>query len=74
MSKLFKWQIISGVCKCGHSYEDHHLGVIMNEDTLDKLPKDHPPYLPQECEHFGSNEMGGRDLEGNYHCDQYEEK
>ena len=72
MTQKHKWQIISGICKCGHSWEDHHLGVIMNRPT--DLPEDHPPYLPQECEFFGFNEMGGLDAEGKPHCDQYVDK
>ena len=72
----FKPYIVSGMCVCGHSWEDHHLGVIMNEDYIDFLKKnfpDHPGYLPQECEYFGSNEQGGKDSEGNEHCWQYED-
>lgn len=71
MTKTYHWTIISGICKCGHSWEDHHLNIIMNEDTLKELPKDHPPYFPEECEAYGSNEMGGLDEHGNDHCQQY---
>ena len=71
--KKYRWQIITGVCKCGHSWEDHHLGWILNEDTIKELPPDHPPYVPQECEYYGCNETGGLDDEGNDHCHNYEE-
>lgn len=74
MKPKYRWQIVSGMCVCGHSYEDHHLGFIMNEDTLRDLPADHPLYLPQECEFFGCNEGGGLDEEGNDHCQQYIDK
>jgi len=45
----------SGVCVCGHKWDDHHLGVVMNLDYADDTQE---AYLPQECEFFGSNEMG----------------
>lgn len=28
-------------------------------------------YIPQECVHFGFDEMGGLDHEGNPHCSRY---
>lgn len=61
----------SGICKCGHSWEDHHLGIVMNEDFYNQT---HEGYVPQECEFFGFNEMGGLDIEGNEHCSRYEDK
>ncbi len=53
----------SGVCKCGHSWRTHHLGVIVREDywaglTLEEL-KIAEAYIPQECEFYGFNETGG---------------
>jgi hypothetical protein len=27
-------KIKTGVCKCGHMWDDHHLGVVMNSDAL----------------------------------------
>lgn len=76
---MTKWKpyIISGVCVCGHSYEDHHLGLIMNSEILAEIREqepNHPPYLPQECEYFGCNETGGLDTDGNIHCDNYQDK
>ena len=62
----------SGICKCGHSWEDHHLGMIMNPDYIET--EGGPEiYLPQECEHYGFNEDGGKDANGNPHCDNYED-
>lgn len=58
----------SGVCKCGHSWDDHHLGVVMNEDYLRDTQE---AYLPEECEYHGCNEMGGLDEDGNDHCHRY---
>ncbi len=59
--------IYSGTCLCGHSYEDHHLGMVLNPEAQ-KVMGD---YLPQECEFFGSDEDGGNDEHGQPHCDQY---
>ena len=60
----------SGVCVCGHSWEDHHLGMVMKQGAVET---DGGPeiYIPQECEYFGCNEDGGKDADGNPHCDQY---
>jgi len=54
--------IISGVCKCGCSWENHHLSMIINPDSwaeLQRIAPDHPPYFPDECCNYGSNETGG---------------
>ena len=63
----------SGVCVCGHSWKDHHLGMVMRADAVET---DGGPeyYVPQECEHYGSNEDGGKDADGNPHCDGYRDK
>lgn len=60
----------SGVCICGHDWTEHHLGVIMNEDYFEATGES---YLPEECEAYGSNEMGGLDSEGNNHCQRYKD-
>jgi hypothetical protein len=57
-----------GVCVCGHSWEDHHLGVVMNAEYAEATGE---AYLPEECEFYGFNEMGGLDAEGNNHCQKY---
>ena len=61
----------SGICVCGHTWEEHHLGVVLNEEyykvTLEA-------YVPQECEFFGSNERGSLDAEGNPHCHSYRDR
>lgn len=46
----------TGTCKCGHAWDEHHLGVVMNTDYRRQTGE---AYVPQECEHFGSNEVGG---------------
>ncbi len=63
----FKKRIYSGTCMCGHSYEDHHLGMVLNPEALAVMG----PHLPQECAFFGTNEDAGLDEHGEDHCLQY---
>lgn len=65
---MFIWQISSGICRCGHSWEHHHGNIIMNQETLNKLPLDHPPILPGECEYHGASEFNDG------HCKGYFDK
>ena len=62
----------TGICKCGHSWQRHHLGLVARQEYLDQT---HEGYIPQECEYYGRNEMGGmmEDEEGNLvvHCFSY---
>ena len=61
----------SGVCKCGCSWEDHHLGVVMNEEYREQTGE---AYVPQECEAFGFHEVGGMKFENGVwvdHCHGY---
>ena len=58
----------SGICKCGHSWEIHHLGCVMNSEYFELTQES---YVPEECEFFGFNETGGLDAEGNNHCQRY---
>jgi hypothetical protein len=46
----------SGVCVCGHSWEDHHLGCVMNVDYANATGES---YVPDECNFYGCNEVGG---------------
>lgn len=46
----------TGICRCGHPWDEHHLGCVMNEDYYEATKES---YVPQECEHYGFNEMGG---------------
>jgi len=46
----------SGICVCGCSWEDHHLCVVMNREYAEATGE---AYVPQECEAFGFNEVGG---------------
>jgi hypothetical protein len=61
----------TGICVCGHSWEVHHLGIVMNLEYIEQTKES---YLPQECEAFGFNEAGGMmfvDGEWIDHCHQY---
>jgi hypothetical protein len=58
----------SGVCKCGHSWEDHHLCVVMNQEYFEQTGEE---YVPCECEYYGCNETGGMDSDGKLHCSKY---
>ena len=60
----------TGICTCGHSWEDHHLGIVMNQDYYDATKE---AYVPQECEFFGFNESGGLDENGEPHCFTYKD-
>jgi hypothetical protein len=57
-----------GICTCGHSWEEHHLGIVMNNDYITQTDE---MFVPQECEEYGCNEFGGLDEDGNAHCFNY---
>lgn len=46
----------SGICVCGCSWDKHHLGIVMWKEYIDETGE---YYIPQECEAYGSNEVGG---------------
>lgn len=58
----------SGICTCGHPWDQHHLGLVVNQAYVDQT---HEGYIPQECEAYGSNEMGGLNPDGTTHCHFY---
>ena len=60
----------TGVCKCGHRWDEHHLGMVARQDYVDATGE---IYIAQECEFYGSTEMGGLDAYGNPHCGCYED-
>ena len=44
----------SDKCKCGHSFEDHHHGVVVNPSALERQGRSHENIeglLGEECEH-----------------------
>lgn len=63
----FKKQIISGMCICGHKWDRHHLGMIVNPEAYEIMG----PSYAQECEAFGFNETGGLNPDGSDHCHHY---
>jgi hypothetical protein len=46
----------SGICVCGHGWEDHHLCMIMKAGVAESRKE---AYAPCECCFYGSNEEGG---------------
>ena len=46
--------------------------MIMNPEYIETEAGDEI-YFPQECEHYGANEDGGKDANGNPHCNSYED-
>jgi len=46
----------SGICVCGHSWQEHHLSIVMKEEYFEQT---HEAYFPDECCAFGFNEAGG---------------
>lgn len=60
----------SGICVCGHKWDRHHLGIVMKIEYIEETGEG---YIPQECEAFGCNEMGGLDKDGNVHCFGYKD-
>lgn len=67
---IYSGPMRSGVCVCGHSWEDHHLGMVIDQSKVQTTggPEN---YVPQECEFYGSNEDAGLDTDGNDHCWRY---
>ena len=61
----------TGICICGHSWEDHHLNVVLREGAEHVHNGSIEYYIPDECEFYGCNEDGGLDAEGKDHCFGY---
>ena len=61
----------SGTCQCGHSWEDHHLSMVMRQEYIEDTKE---VYIPEECLFYGCNEAGGLDAEGNEHCWKYRDE
>ena len=61
----------SGTCVCGHTWRQHHLCVVLNEDFKKATGE---AYVPQECEAYGFNETGGMGADGKPHCDRYQDR
>ena len=64
----------SGICICGCRWDEHHLGIVMNEEYRTTTGES---YVPQECEAFGFNEHGGMKYENGEwinHCQAYKDR
>lgn len=46
----------TGICKCGCSWEEHHLCIVASKAYRDATGEG---YIPDECCAFGFNETGG---------------
>lgn len=68
-----KWvkNYYSGICLCGHSWERHHLSMVM-KDAYFKVTNELT--IPGECLAFGCNERGGLDENDNMHCSGFIDK
>lgn len=55
----------SGICICGHSWENHHLMLVMRMEYIKATGEG---YGVGACEHYGSNEMEGYGPDGEIHC------
>lgn len=66
----FKKQKFSGICICGHTFDQHHLGIVANAEAFEIMGG----YYAQECEAYGFNEMGGLGPGGVDHCHHYIDK
>lgn len=60
----------SGTCVCGHRWDDHHLQLVQNKAYIDFTRE---AFVPEACEFYGTDEMGGLDSEGNAHCFNYKD-
>lgn len=68
---LYSGEGRSGICFCGHKWDEHHLGVVARLSYVNQTGE---YYIPWECEYFGCNELGGTDGHGNPHCFNYVDK
>lgn len=65
----------SGICVCGHAWNEHHLGMVMNQQYIEDTQEG---YIPQECEFYGFNEVGGLKYDETkasweQHCSSYKD-
>jgi hypothetical protein len=67
----YKKNYYSGICLCGHSWENHHLSMVA---SLDYIKVTNEGTIPGECLRFGCNETGGLDENGDDHCFGYVDK
>ena len=61
----------SGICVCGHGWEQHHLCLVMNKEYIEATGEG---YIVCECEAYGFNEAGGLQCVDGWwveHCSGY---
>lgn len=64
----------TGICVCGCRWDDHHLGIVMNQAYYEATKES---YVPQECEAFGFHEASGMKHESGEwvdHCQGYRDQ
>lgn len=64
----YRKMFYSGICRCGHKWDRHHLGMVMNREYYEATGEGS---IAQECEAFGFNERGGLGPDGEPHCFGY---
>lgn len=65
----------SGICVCGCRWDEHHLGLVMNQAYAEQTQEG---YSPDECCAYGFNETGGLKYnseteEWENHCQRYKD-
>ena len=58
----------TGICRCGHSADDHHGSIVMNAEYFRQTGESR---VPGGCEFYGCNEGEGLDADGKFHCLNY---
>ena len=58
----------TGICRCGHSADDHHGGIVMNEEYFRQTGESR---VPGACEFYSCNEGEGLGPDGEPHCFEY---
>lgn len=63
----------TGMCVCGHRWDEHHLMMVMRQEYLDETGE---AYVPGACEAHGFNELEGLMRDGDSeewveHCFRY---
>ena len=69
---VWKKQVYSGICVCGHAWAIHHGSMVANPEYIKQTGEDR---IAGECLFYGSNEVGGmmEDADGTWipHCFRY---
>jgi hypothetical protein len=75
MKKQLKSNIFTGICTCGHTFDDHHHGVVMNIEPLKSRNEEYKMIhgvVGEECE---AEQFEGQPLvENPCNCQVYKDK